>query len=314
MLGKRLVRWTRSAVTASSLVLAGCAAVPSGPEGAAPADLLGGCCRNAEAYPNWAAELAFGPPDGQPGLGDTILRAPYIGDRQEVRAVLEQYLRPMDLIVQRYEGRLGGLISPGLFSHATLYLGTEAQLRAAGMWQLPELAPWRAPIAEGNVLLDAIHTDVHLADLSAVLQTDAFAILRPRLSPPERAAALRRGLSLMGRYFDRDFRIETADAIFCTELVHRAMPELGLPLTQVYGRRVILPDAIAAGALLGELPLDVVGYIEGRPGGGVRARSPEDLAHQMSRHWPEPEASGDPARAPEWDAAPPCPQDQSPAG
>ncbi|MBT8411645.1 MAG: hypothetical protein KJP02_07600, partial [Octadecabacter sp.] len=131
------------ALMATALAVSGCATLPPGPEGATPAEILGGCCRDAQDFPTWAAEMAFGPPNGQPGIGDTILRAPYIGDHPEVRAALERTLRPMDLIVQRYEGRLGGLVSPGRFTHTSIYLGTETQLRAAGLWHLPELAPWR---------------------------------------------------------------------------------------------------------------------------------------------------------------------------
>ena len=295
---------TRLALMALSLFVAGCAAMPPLPEGATPAEILGGCCRDAQRFPIWAAELAVRPPTGQPGISDTILRPPYIGGRREVRAMLERTLRPMDLILQRYEGRLGGLYSPGRFSHTLIYLGTETQLREAGLWHLPELAPWRTHIAEGHVLLHAINADVHLSDLREVLESDALAIMRPQLSTREQAAALRRGLGLMGRYFDTEFRIDDDDAIFCTELVHRAMPELGLPTTEIYGRQVILPDAIAAGALVETLPLDFIGYIEGRPGGGVHARSAEDLARQMSRHWPAPDLSNDPAPFPELATAP----------
>lgn len=280
---------------ALAVVLAGCTATPPAPEGATPAEILSGCCREAQDFPTWAAEMTFGSPKGREGPGDIILRRPYIGNSPEVRAILERNLRPMDLIVQRYEGRLGGLVSPGRFSHVSIYLGTEAQLRAAGLWQLPELANWRARVSDGYVLLDAMHTDVHLRDMSELLEVDALAILRPRLNAAARSAALRRGLGLMGRYFDTDYRIDSDDAIFCTELVHRAMPELGLPTTEIYGRRVILPDAAVAGALIGALPLDFVGYIEGRPSGSVRVRSAEDLARQVARHWPAPGTSEDPA-------------------
>jgi hypothetical protein len=286
--------------------LSGCAAPANAPEGAEPAEILAGCCREAQQFPTWAAELTFGPPSGELGPGEIILRDPYIGNRPEVRALLEAHLRPLDLIVQRYEGRLGGLVSPGRFSHTSIYLGTEAQLRAAGLWHLPDLAPWRPRIAEGFVLLDAMHTDVHLRDMSELLEVDALAILRPRLTASARAGALRRGLGLMGRYFDTDYRLEDDEAIFCTELVHRAMPDLGLPITRMYGRDLILPDAIAAGALVGALPLDFVGYIEGSPGGGVRARSAAELAGHMARHWPAPGTSDDPAPFVQLEAATSC--------
>jgi hypothetical protein len=309
-------RWRRALLAlAASLVLSGCTARPApAPEAAAtaatgsPAALLAGCCLDAQDFPAWMAELTFGPQTGRPGPGDIILRPPRIGDRPEPRAFMARTLLPMDLVVQRYEGRLGGLVSPGRFSHTSIYLGTEAQLRAAGLWDLPELAPWRARIAAGDVLLDAMHTDVHLRDMGELLEVDALAVLRPRLDAAARAAALRRGLGLMGRRFDTDYDIADDGAIFCTELVHRAMPELGLPTTELYGRTVILPDAIAAGALLGALPIDVVAYVEGRPGGGVRALSALDLAQDMARHWPEPDdAPGAPATARGASTAAACP-------
>ena len=71
-------------------------------------------------------------------------------------------------------------------------------------------------------------------------------------------------------------------------------------------RQFILPDAIAASALLEALQIDFGGYVKGLPGGCVSARSAEDLARQMSRHWPAPGRSNAPSPFPELKAAPSC--------
>lgn len=246
-----------------------------------------GCCHTIERYPDWLIEMVITPPDGRhrPDPSDFLLRDAFIGDLAPVRAVLDPALRPMDVILQRYEGRVGGLFSPGMFSHASLYLGTEAQLRAAGVWHDPALAPWRAQIADGYVVLDAMYLDVHLRRLDELVEVDALAVFRPRLSDAARRAGLRRGIARMGVAFDSDFRLQTDDALFCTELVNTAMPDLNLPTTPFYGRQVILPDAIAMAALNGTARLDFVGYLQGSRSGGVVAGSAEDLAARITGAW-----------------------------
>jgi len=53
------------------------------------------------------------------------------------------------------------------------------------------------------------------------------------------------------------------------------------------GRETILIDAIVAGALTGDLPFDLVGYVEATPGGGSRVASVQDLAWDLRRNWPQ---------------------------
>jgi hypothetical protein len=70
-------------------------------------------------------------------------------------------------------------------------------------------------------------------------------------------------------------------------LIALMFAEAELPRTPVPGRETILIDAIVAGALTGDLPFDLVGYVEATPGGGSRVASVQDLAWDLRRNWPE---------------------------
>ena len=48
------------------------------------------------------------------------------------------------------------------------------------------------------------------------------------------------------------------------------------------------PDGIVAGALAGDLPFGLVGYVEATTGGGARALSARDLAWDIRLEWPDP--------------------------
>lgn len=274
---------------AAALSLAGCAAPPmvTDPPGSSgtPAEIVSGCCAGTGDYPPWAIELADANVELMRRVGLIQLRRGRLERAPQARALVEAALRPGDVVFVHNRNRVSGQLIPGQFTHGALYVGTEAQLRAAGLWQLRALAPYHDQITAGDVYLEAVDGGVRLTTGDVVLNTDAVVALRPR--GMYRAAALDRGLGRMGVPFDMRFDSTDASELFCAELIGEIYPDAPLPRTPVPlpGRETIMIDAIVAGALSGDLPFALVGYVKADARGGVAALSAEDLARDIRAAW-----------------------------
>ncbi|MGI3184932.1 YiiX/YebB-like N1pC/P60 family cysteine hydrolase [Nioella aestuarii] len=279
--------WRAGVAGMALLGLAGCSdqPVPADIAQAAPADITAGCCQGTGSYPDWMIELADANVGTMRRLGLIQFRPGRMTSQPEATALLQDSLRPMDLVFFHSDNRVSGLLIPGQFTHGATYIGTETQLREAGLWHLPELVPFHQQIRDGNLYLEAVDGGVRLAPAEVVLDTDAVVALRP--PPATRATALRRGMDQMGTPFDMRFDAGDASALFCAELIALMFAEAELPRTAVPGRETILIDRIVAGALAGDLPFALVGYIEATPGGGARVASVQDLAWDLRRNWPD---------------------------
>ncbi|HCQ65102.1 MAG TPA: hypothetical protein DIU07_08060 [Rhodobacteraceae bacterium] len=289
---RRLKRrpWWRGERLAVALSLAGCAAAPVVTDGQdtsrPPREIVSGCCNGTGDYPTWAIELADANVELMRQVGLIQLRRGHLEAVPEARALVEAALRPMDVVFVQNRNRVSGQLIPGQFTHGAVYIGTEAQLRAAGLWQLPALVPYREQIAAGASYLEAVDGGVRLTTGDVVLNTDAVVALRPL--GMDRITALGRGLDRMGVPFDMRFDANDGSELFCAELIGEIYPAAPLPRTPVPlpGRETILIDRIVAGALTGDLPFGLVGYVKADAGGGAAALSAQDLARDIRAAWP----------------------------
>lgn len=248
--------------------------------------IVAGCCDRAGDYPDWMLELADASSETMRQVGLIQLRPGRMTDQPEARAALVGALQPLDVLFFHSDNRVSGLLIPGQFTHGAVYLGSEAQLRAAGLWNLPALRPYQAQIAAGDIYLEAVDGGVRLIGPEVVLDTDAVVALRPRgISAP---ATMARGLGMMGVPFDMRFDATDDSALFCAEMIARMYPAADMPRTAVLDRETIVIDGIVAGALAGDLPFGLVGYVEATTGGGARALSARDLAWDIRLEWPDP--------------------------
>ncbi|MDJ0821150.1 MAG: YiiX/YebB-like N1pC/P60 family cysteine hydrolase [Paracoccaceae bacterium] len=255
-----------------ALVLVGCAGAQLPPDprpDLAPGQLVQACCADAEPYPDWMVRLTeAAPPFVVPWMGTVNFRIGYLAKRADGWALVEPALRPLDILVYHSDGRLSSRLIPGHFSHGALYLGTEAQLRAQGIWHAAWMAPYRDAIREGRVLLDSVTGGVRLIDIEELSDTDAVGVVRPQLNTVARSGRVHRHvLEAVGTPFDFDFDASDDSRLFCMELIAQAMPELALPVLDAYGRTTILPDSAAAMALTDPNKMTFVGYLRGEPKG-----------------------------------------------
>jgi len=212
-------------------------------------------------------------------------------------------LEPGDILLVRRNSYLSDIGLPGYWPHAALYVGTPEERRR--LFVDPETQAWvrtqGQPDGAVEALLRAAHVDAytqHLAldagrprrVLEAIsegvvfhslehLTADSLAVLRPRLTRTERAAALVRAFGYAGRPYDFDFDFRTDAAIVCTELVYKAYePVAGFrgvawSVPQILGRPVIPANEFARqfDAAFGTpaQQLDLIVFLDGQERAGV---------------------------------------------
>lgn len=227
------------------------------------------CCSGGEIFPGGLI-AALDPL--APLLGGAValvnFRPGYIGILPDARDRIASELRPLDILLVSSKGRLSGYAIPGLFGHAVVYIGTGEQLSDAGLWSAVTGDDDRSAISRGRIFLEADRKGVHLSTAATALQTDRVLILRmSQVSAGRKKQILAAFLGSIGTPFDFRFDADTPECVFCTELVHRMLPELQLQKHRLYDRSIVFPDEIARSALDGNPRLRPRLYIVGEPGG-----------------------------------------------
>jgi len=198
-------------------------------------------------------------------------------------------MRPLDLVLMSNKTYYGGRFVPGRFTHSAIYLGTEAELRAIGLWNDPAIRPLQGDIRAGKVFLEAFRPVVRLITPNKLFETDSVAILRPDLTLTQRREAARRGLSKLGVPFDYWFDNRTTDELACTELIQYAMPWITFDETVSYGRPAAMPDAMVAQAIRGE-GLTLLEHVRGVEGGGFVVEDYRGPMKDIAAFWGPPPA------------------------
>lgn len=206
-------------------------------------------------------------------MGDTKVarRGQSLISQDQIREALSK-MEPGDILLERREWYLSNIGLPGYWPHAALYIGTP-QDRAEYFDEDAGVAEWvrqqRVPSGKLEDLLrgkypkahalsskiredghaprviEAISEGVSFTTLEHSADADAVAVLRPRLSKKEKAAAIARAFHYSGRPYDFDFDFTTDSELVCTEVIYKAYEPgkekkgLKLPLSTMLGRKVM---------------------------------------------------------------------------
>lgn len=219
------------------------------------------CCHDPERQPAWFGIFARDVAEPLAPLfesgDDSGLMAAFPAAGKRILAQAQ----PLDLLVFSSKSHLSSRMLPGWFTHSAVYVGSESQLRAAGLWNAPGMARFHDDIRAGKIVVEGVAGGVrHASWTQALGSRDAVALLRPTVSPGDRRASLARALAMVGVNFDYYYDMETCDSLACSEVVCRSLPALSFPIRETYGTKVLLPDDIAAKAIRGE-DLRVVDYV-----------------------------------------------------
>lgn len=184
--------------------------------------------------------------------------------RDDVALELKQELEAGDVLVERTPFRLTNTFIPGYFGHAAIWLGTEHELRAIGIWNHPVVAPYHEAIREGRSVVEALRSGVELNSIGHFLNVDDLVVMRKQdLDDEVKAEVIVEALRHMGKRYDFNFDVETRDTVGCAELVYHAYGRVDWKTQKHLGLKTVTPDNIAAKAL-GDSPFALVRlYISG---------------------------------------------------
>lgn len=236
--------------------------------------------------PRLSLMQAFGPP-----LSPIVrnLRAPHgkLFRFSEVEAMLRAELQPLDIVLIRSRPAMTRLFIPSHFTHAMVWLGTERDLKARGIWSSSAMKPHQASIRAGLTILESSKSNVHLSPFDEMIDVDEILVLglRPRGPLSASYAAL---LQRLGTPFDVAFDLSDTTRLTCAELIAEVFPELKLPVRYASGRLAIIPDDLARLALNRSPHLAFKRYIRAEAGGfavgsagAVRSRLTSPRARQI---------------------------------
>ena len=184
-------------------------------------------------------------------------------------------LEPGDILLQRRDWYLSNIGLPGFWPHAALYIGTvddrkkffadpevEAWVRKQGEASgdlekllastYPEAYAWTGRSEHGKPyrVLEAISEGVTFTTLEHSAAADSMAVLRPKRSARDKAAAIYRAFYYAGRPYDFNFDFDTDASLVCTELVCKAyepnkeVEGLQFPVETMLGRKVVPANLI----------------------------------------------------------------------
>ena len=209
-------------------------------------------------------------------LGDTriVSRPPLI--RLEQIETIQSRLRPGDILLERRNWYLSNPWLPGFWPHAALYVGKYEDLVALGVTEHPSvrehLAAYLEPAADGrrHTVIEAVSEGVILNSLTHSMHADYVAVLRPRVTDQQRAAAVVRAFENLGKLYDFNFDFDDTSRLVCSQVVYVAYQgAVAFQTVRVLGRNTLPANEIArkyaAEAGRADRRLDFVLFLDADP-------------------------------------------------
>ena len=247
--------------------------------GAATGDTVAGLERKGETL----FSMVFG---NAVGLVET--RKGKLLRQEEVTAKVRTGLRCGDILLEKTPFRLTDKLIPGYWGHAAVWIGSEEELRALGIWDDPVVMPYQTDIRNGRHVVEALRSGVEINPLETFMNVDSLGVVRrPAADRQSRARVVLQALRQIGKPYDFNFDVESKERVYCSKLVYLAYGDLDWPTQKSLGRNTFTPDDVAARALQGnELEL-VTFYHDGQH---ITDRPREFMAKLMALDTNSPQA------------------------
>lgn len=178
----------------------------------------------------------------------------------EVITDLSQTLKPLDILLDKTAYRLTDKFIPGYFGHVAIWLGTEEELKALGVWDsLKEEI--QDKVRAGDCIVEALRSGVEMNGLQHFSNADDIAVIRQKapLSEGMKRLMILSTVAQVGKEYDFNFDVETTHKIVCSELAYLVYPHHQWPTDKKLGRATISPDQVAIRAKTGG-PFEVIRF------------------------------------------------------
>lgn len=170
--------------------------------------------------------------------------------RPEVLERVKSTLQAGDILLEKTPFRLTDTFIPGHWGHAAVWIGSETELRALGIWEHPVTRKHHEAIRAGRSVVEALRSGVEINPIEHFMNIDDLGVLRHTSLPRQkRAEVILQALRQVGKPYDFNFDAQTTHRVFCSKLVYLAYGDLQWPTSRMLGRVTVSPDNIAARAL-----------------------------------------------------------------
>lgn len=199
--------------------------------------------------------------------GNIAWREGYLKNDSVLMDALHQNLKPFDILMEKKAYKFTDITIPGHWGHAGVYLGTEAQLRELGLWELEEMKPFREGIQSGKPIFQVRRWGLEFDSLENFSNLDEIAILRVKDFTNKDSKSLSQTLNFLsdqiGKGYDFSFDAMTGETITCTEIVAFSYGPIRWPMETIMGRLTISPNDLAKLAFYTNSPLETILYVTG---------------------------------------------------
>ncbi|MDM8566981.1 YiiX/YebB-like N1pC/P60 family cysteine hydrolase [Candidatus Halobeggiatoa sp. HSG11] len=176
----------------------------------------------------------------------------------KITKLVSQQLKAGDILLEKTPFRLTDKFIPGHWGHAAIWVGTESELRALGIWEHEVVKQYWQQIRQNHLVIEALRPGVEMNSLQDFLNVDDLAILRnSKLTDKELADRIILALRQVGKEYDFNFNVETTDKIVCSELIYVVYTGIKWPTEKALGRFTISPDNVAS-KVLNNGPLQLI--------------------------------------------------------
>lgn len=161
---------------------------------------------------------------------------------------LRKSLKPMDVIWDKTRSKLTGIIISltGFWNHNALYIGTEEQIKELGIWNHELVQKYHKQISQGKTIVESLGPGVVMNRVQDIMNVNDLAVARKKnLTKKERGELVLRTLAQIGKKYDFNLDIESAETIICSELVYLVYEDVDFELTRMLGHWSITPDLTA---------------------------------------------------------------------
>jgi len=174
-----------------------------------------------------------------------IFRGGRLHDNEVALNLIQNQLKPLDLIFEKRTFVITNYTIPGNWGHVAIWLGTKKELQELGVWNQPYFAPFRAQVLAGNSILEIRKKGVNYVPLNDFLNLDEIAVTRIK-NAKENAESIFHELSLqIGKRYDFQFDAHTLSKITCAELIAFSFGDISWPQNKTLFQNIMRPDDIA---------------------------------------------------------------------
>lgn len=199
-----------------------------------------------------------------------------LNKNEQVISLLKQNLKPLDLIFETRKFVLSNLTIPGHWGHVAVWLGTQEELIAAGVWDQDYFKPFREAVLAGKNIVEIRKPGMQFVSLEDFTNLDEIAVTRIN-GITDNLAFVMEGLSeQLDAKYDFTFNALTPDKLTCAEMIAYSYGDIHWPGMKTILNVSLRPDDMAVLSLYKNSPAEFVLYLEGKKDGTFEEKTLDD--------------------------------------